>query len=518
VRRGRLAVFALALAAALVSPDLGARPGGGQSFKGPSRSSSSGSSSRPSSPSRPSGPSSPSSPSSPHDGGSSSSSSGSSFAGFFSWAFTIGRIAVYLLAKRTRHNEGARAAEWESRAPVQSPPPPVSPRAQVHRSLIDALGAIRERDPEFSFVLFEDFLGVLYTEAHMARGRGTLANLSPYLSADARAALAGLGGARVSSILVGTLKVKDVRADGTEGPTIATAIFESNYEETSELGAVTAYYAAERWTLSRVCGAKSRAPERARIIDCPNCGAPLDKLVGGTCGYCNMVVDRGGLDWRVGRIEIVSREARPPMLTGTTEEVGTSDPTVVAPDVQDRWRSLVARDPALGWDTLTARVDLVFRTFHAAWRQQDLAPVRPFLSDNLFQAQTYWVEAYKRQRLRNLTDGARIVGVQLARIVSDARYDAITVRVFATGLDYTVDEHGAVVGGSRDRERAYSEYWTLIRGIDRTGAPRVDPVCPSCGAGLDVNMAGKCAHCGAKVTAGEFDWVLSRSEQDEVYG
>jgi hypothetical protein len=30
-------------------------------------------------------------------------------------------------------------------------------------------------------------------------------------------------------------------------------------------------------------------------------------------------------------------------------------------------------------------------------------------------------------------------------------------------------------------------------------------------------MSGECAHCGTHVTSGEFDWVLSKIEQDEAY-
>ncbi len=30
-------------------------------------------------------------------------------------------------------------------------------------------------------------------------------------------------------------------------------------------------------------------------------------------------------------------------------------------------------------------------------------------------------------------------------------------------------------------------------------------------------MAGICDYCGAKITSGDFDWVLSRIEQDEAY-
>ena len=41
--------------------------------------------------------------------------------------------------------------------------------------------------------------------------------------------------------------------------------------------------------------------------------------------------------------------------------------------------------------------------------------------------------------------------------------------------------------------------------------------CPSCGAPLKIEMAGNCSYCRAKVTSGDFDWVLSRIEQDDVY-
>jgi predicted lipid-binding transport protein (Tim44 family) len=441
-----------------------------------------------------------------------------SLAGAFFSVILAVAIVVALVARLASSREGTRAREWDTGFAPR--PSPARRRDQGYASLVAALDAIRARDPEFSYVLFEDFLAALYVEAHTARGRGTLAYLTPYLSVVARSAIGAAGpvGVEVRSILIGTLKVDQVRVGRIGEPTVVSAVFEANYEEIDARGGVTAYYTAERWTLTRAAGARSRPPERVRIFDCPGCGAPLDKLMGGTCGYCSRVVDRGDLDWLVTWVSIEQREARPPMLTGTSEEVGTSDPTVVAPDVMERWNALVRRDPSLGWAGLSARLDLIFRSFHQAWRAQDLTAVRPFLADNLFQAQVYWVEAYRRQGLWNRTDGARIVGVHLARIVSDARYDAITLRVFATGLDYTVDASGEVVGGSRDHERAYSEYWTLIRGVDRRGPPRGDLGCPSCGAPLAINMAGHCTHCGAKLTAGAFDWVLSRIEQDESYG
>jgi hypothetical protein len=73
------------------------------------------------------------------------------------------------------------------------------------------------------------------------------------------------------------------------------------------------------------------------------------------------------------------------------------------------------------------------------------------------------------------------------------------------------------VSGSNSLPREYSEYWTLIRGTSARGASRSDTTCPRCGAPTAVNMAGACEYCSAHVVAGEFDWVLSRIEQDETY-
>ena len=81
------------------------------------------------------------------------------------------------------------------------------------------------------------------------------------------------------------------------------------------------------------------------------------------------------------------------MLTGTTEEVGTDLPTVVAPNAKTRFDALRQADPSVTWPAFIARVEATFRAFHESWCAQDLHAVRPYLSDNLFGLQTYWVEA-----------------------------------------------------------------------------------------------------------------------------
>ena len=144
---------------------------------------------------------------------------------------------------------------------------------------------------------------------------------------------------------------------------------------------------------------------------------------------------------------------------------------------------------------------------------------RPLLTDFLWEAQKRWIDAYEARRLTNKLDDLRLSRIDFARVERDRYYDAVTVRVFASCKDYTVNDHGEVVGGDPRRARRFTEYWTFIRaaGGTREGAQRAK--CPSCGAPLDrIGQAGTCGYCGAKVTAGDFGWVLAAIVQDEDYG
>ncbi len=377
------------------------------------------------------------------------------------------------------------------------------------------LEALRRFDPDFSIVLFEDFAYALYAEAHTARGGGRLDTLSPYLKAEARQQLAALGTTPITTVVVGAMNYGAVHV--TQSGSSVTVELEANYTEAGASGEQS-YWTLERWHFARGPHARSRPPDRVKVFACPSCGAPLDKIMGGTCQYCQQVVDSGAFDWVVTQISVQQREARPPMLTGTTEEQGTDLPTRVDGGLPQAFAALKQRDDAFDEQSLFARVGLVFSTMQHAWSGLQWDDARPYLSDNLWTAQTYWVDAYRRSGLRNINENPRILGLELVRITSDRWYDAATVRVHATGCDYTIrDSDQAVVGGSRSKERRYTEYWTLIRASGTKGKARTDLACPNCGGPLAINAAGHCNHCEVKVTAGQFDWVLSRIEQDESY-
>lgn len=416
-------------------------------------------------------------------------------------------LVGYAVVKRLR---GSSLPDWSTGVPAAQVTAARS--ANVARTALDGL---RQNDPDFSVVLLEDFLYTLYAEVQHARPRGGLARLAAFVSPDAMRSLGDPTLEAVSGVVIGTMRLNElhVRADRV----LLGADFESNLGEVRG-GAHDRVFAVDRVLFARNVGARSRPPSRVRKLDCPNCGAPLEGMHGTTCGYCRQEVGGGRLDWVVESVRRVRSERLPELFSSTMEERGNELPTRVDPGVDARLAELRQRDPTFDADAFKARVGLIHHELGAGWSARDLARVRPFVSDNLFQYFYYFIGLYAERRARNVTENARIVHIDLANVLGDAIFDAITVRVFATGLDYTLsDDDGRVLAGSRDRERPYTEYWTLIRGRNAKGRARSEPSCPQCGAPLRVGMSGNCEYCHARVVTGEFDWVLSRIEQDEVY-
>ena len=569
-RLARIALVVLAVfsvVSVVAETNVLARPGGGNTYSGPSTSDRSSSSSGSGTSGTTTSPSTGSTPSSGSSGSSSSSDSGD--------AELIGAIILILIELVIEHpilgvillgiaaaiyigvriRDAWRGSSWATSthrpsttiepprqdrsalspprvpgqagapgpsagAPLFGDTPLLGNTATIHkpsrRSFL--LDTVRTKDPDFSLVLFEDFLYSLYAETHRARGGDGIDLLAPYLAPAARDALRRYHAAAVTTVVIGSMQFEQVWSpDRTPGVVQVVVMFDANYTEKDDAGIVRSWVTREQWTLERKVTATSRAPKQSHVFGCPNCGAPLTAIRGRTCDHCKQVVDSGSYDWYVVRIAVQDRSQRGSMLGGDTVEVGTYDPTVVDPDAEGAWRALAARDTQTTWPAMVERVRHVFKAFHEGWNAQDMMRARHVLSDHLFQGQTFWIDAYREAGLQNRTAEAEVVAVRPAHVLSDRHFDAVTVRVFATGMDYTVDATGKVVGGSKTAPRAYSEYWTLIRSKDRKGPPGLKDSCPNCGGPLAITMAGHCEHCKVRVTSGAFDWVLSRIEQDESY-
>jgi hypothetical protein len=292
--------------------------------------------------------------------------------------------------------------------------------------------------------------------------------------------------------------------------------FETNYTETLAERQNT-WYSRERWCFRRDVDVLSRPPERITALHCPKCGGALEQTPDGACRHCGVKIVGGNFDWYVVSVQVLERSERGPALTTTQPEVGTDYPTVYQSQFAKERERFLALNPDFDWNRLIQRIRLIFVELQKAWSEMHWETARPFVSDSLFQMLNYWIGEYRRQHLRNVLEDVRIEKTEPVKIATDAFYDALTFRIFASMRDYTVDRGGKFICGDKSGPRRFSEYWTFIRRRGVKESSQDHGNCPNCGAALKINMAGVCEYCNGKVTSGDFDWVLSRIEQDEAY-
>jgi hypothetical protein len=423
----------------------------------------------------------------------------------------------------------ARDRDWDSGPPVALAPS------------ID-LGALRRRDPDFSPVVFEDFVYRLFAAAHRARAsEPERAALAPYVGPSARRALAERApvGQPVSQVVIGAMRVVGVQlppepaeaalpgataagatsADGAATQVEVTLEFEANVMA-GPPGKELTYYSVETWWLARAAGVTSRPPDPTRRFPCPNCGAPWQATSSGTqvCAFCGEAVDNGRFDWVVRGLDLRSLDERPPTLT-TGGDRARHRPADVQPA---RVRPGLAR-PGPGRPEPDRRGGAgpgpprLRRAHGGVAVRLDRRHPRPHLR------RPGRLPAVLARQLRPAGPAQRADRhAHHPRRPVQAQPRSLLRRADRAHLRHWPRHRGPGrrwdPGQGRPAPTApYSEYWTFIRSARRRGPPRTDKACANCGAPAAVSMAGACASCGAHVTAGEFDWVLSKIEQDDSY-
>jgi hypothetical protein len=342
-------VGALGLAAPL---EVDARPGGGHSYSGGGGHSSSSSHSY-----------SGGSRSSSHSwGGSSrSSSSRSSGGGGHSYgggsgpvndfmALVCGLVFVFALLVWAMYSK-AREREQRFDTIVAAPP---RPRPSGPR-----WADLRERDPEFSAVLFEDFVYALYARAHAARSDPqAMAALAPYLaegSAPGAAAPRAESASRSHGVIVG-MRCRSLRVTGKDVAIRVELEIEANY--TAELaGGPQGYYVRGALALERGQGVTSKPPADVYAFALPE--LRRDRYQRSDEGGAALRRSRssgGRFDWTVTHVRVLRQETRPPALTGDVAEQGTDLPTRLEAQIERPLRGLRRRGPGRQARALERRV------------------------------------------------------------------------------------------------------------------------------------------------------------------
>ena len=108
----------------------------------------------------------------------------------------------------------------------------------------------------------------------------------------------------------------------------------------------------------------------------------------------------GAFDWFVTKVRVLERENKGPLLTQTVPESGTDLPTVYQSDFAVVRQRFLALSPDFAWPRFTERARHIFLELQAAWSDRRWERARPYVSDQMFQTQLYWITEYQRQQLR----------------------------------------------------------------------------------------------------------------------
>ena len=414
---------------------------------------------------------------------------------------TIAVIVGWIWLQRNGKNDRTYHAHQQSPAPRRT-------------AQLDQFARLKSVDANFSSLLFQDLVQLVFVRAHEARRTGDFGVVQPFLSTKAQQMMRRNAPADVKDVLVGASRIKSVRLRGVQAQVMVD--FEANVTEGDRH-----LYFRQVWTFVRRADALSPGPDKMQALRCINCGNPSETDVEGRCVACDTPISDGRLQWQCQHIlEVERRPVRAPELAlgGGGEEPGFRLPTRMHPELPAQMRALSVRHGDFDVAAFRGWVAQIFVALQDAWATQRWERARPYLTAPLFQSLRYQIEQHRRASLTNHCDEVEVLKVEVVKVSLDAWYEALTVRVFASMKDYTSDSRGKVVAGDKKKARRFSEYWTFVRSAGHDGAVKSPDACPSCGAPLDrVDVGGVCGYCDTRITGGEHSWVLSLITQDEVY-
>lgn len=181
--------------------------------------------------------------------------------------------------------------------------------------------------------------------------------------------------------------------------------------------------------------------------------------------------------------------------------------SVVPPD-------FLQRNPAFNQEQFLAKVSTAFHEIQFAWMNQDLAKVRKWISDGVWQRFNTQFVMMQALGQKNTISDIAIQKMVIDSVQRDGNYDIIDVGIHFTMEDNFVTDKFPSLNQEGFLENI--EYWTFIR---KTGVPEKDMFhsqnCPNCGGQLPEKMGevSRCEHCGSVTTLGDYDWVLAEITQ-----
>ena len=135
-------------------------------------------------------------------------------------------------------------------------------------------------------------------------------------------------------------------------------------------------------------------------------------------------------------------------------------------DVATGLRHIRQMDPRFDEKRFTDACMDQFFLIQGAWANRDMSGVRNILTDGMFGTLREDAEKLKAKKQINRLENIAVRSVEIVELWQEGGEDFITVNIYASLLDYTIDEQtGQVVSGSRTEPVKFNEYWTFARPV-----------------------------------------------------
>ncbi|MBR5721341.1 MAG: TIM44-like domain-containing protein [Clostridia bacterium] len=175
--------------------------------------------------------------------------------------------------------------------------------------------------------------------------------------------------------------------------------------------------------------------------------------------------------------------------------------------------ALKEEDPMFSDTNFKEKLSNLYVQMQNCCTAKDIEPLRPYLTDNLYNQFNRQIEMLKQTNRTNRIDRIAVLEVELLGYTDDSVNDTVYAQLKTRITDYIIDDKtGAVVSGSNTAEKFMVYEWALIRSKGKKTDASVESKivnCPNCGAPVNLNHTAKCEYCGTVIASADFDWTLT---------
>jgi predicted lipid-binding transport protein (Tim44 family) len=182
-----------------------------------------------------------------------------------------------------------------------------------------------------------------------------------------------------------------------------------------------------------------------------------------------------------------------------------------APALQTAIDAIRARDPGFELETFLQRAEMTFFLVKRGIQQNDAAAIRPYLDDATYAEFSRGIGLSKTQHQHQLLESLNVRALHLLSAECNEQNQRLQIHFDLVYRAKVLSDANQLVSDER-QDAQHGERWTFTRSASaRTpaGGGVTAARCPACGAELQLNLDGSCAHCRASVTNGVVDWVVA---------